>query len=177
MPSYFKLILFAGLYFLIEKIVYCGCDLFLFGGHNMLIYCKSNISRTPLEEIDLPISAGIRASALLMPYDEVKLIRDLRDQRKNVQMSYSESDHESKPDVSKRASTYQSMRTPDPKLEFSLTVKVCHIANNSFAQALDQSDFSRARNIIKELRELSKLSSDGANTLLLLINRHEKDEF
>ena len=68
------------------------------------------------------------------------------------------------------------LKAEDPDYEFFLTSKICKLTKNTFAKALDASNFYLARKIVQEKNDLLEVTDFDAERLISMIARYENEE-
>lgn len=68
------------------------------------------------------------------------------------------------------------LKAEDSNYEYSLTSKICKLTKNTFAKALDVSNFYLARKIVQEKKDLLEVTDLDAERLISMIARYENEE-
>ena len=133
-------------------------------------YYELGIPQTRLEEIlkDNPIKR--QGETRIMEYDNTFVPLP---EKSNYALSYFVANIRS---YDTETISQDQMKAETLDFEFSLTSKICKLTKYAFAKALDASNFSLARKIVQEKKDLLEVTDLDAERLVSMIARYENEE-
>jgi len=133
-------------------------------------YFELEIPQTRLEEILKDNPAKRQRESRIMQYDSVLKPQP---EKSNCVLPYFAANIRT---FETETIPQDQMKAETPDFEFFLTSKICKLTKNAFAKALDSSNFSLARKLVQDKKDLSEVTETDAERLVSMIARYETEE-